>query len=250
MHHGNKNDAMVHVKSVTIPQPCHETWQAMTPVTGGRHCMSCCKTVTDFTTMSNDEIITYLSSNHNVCGRFDNEQIAGINKHLQIHNVPAFRRVKGWALVLSLLSPLAFGTIHAQTRMPVVQTAIGSGSLCSGHTIGKIASMKTVSGYVTDEHGHPIPFAKIIFFQGETSGTMTDKTGSFSVQVLSGYSEFRVVAQGYLPQDVHIHSDTISYHVKLKDEGLLLGEVVRVKQSFFKYIYYRCISQPYRKVFK
>ncbi len=49
-----KSNAMSQLKSVNVSKPCHETWQAMTPVTGGRHCRSCSKTVTDFTKMSND----------------------------------------------------------------------------------------------------------------------------------------------------------------------------------------------------
>ncbi|MGN6179523.1 MAG: carboxypeptidase-like regulatory domain-containing protein [Mucilaginibacter sp.] len=199
--------------------------------------------------MSNEEIITYLSSNNNVCGRFNNEQIPGINKKLRIPDGSLFQ-MKGWALVLSLLSPMVFGNVRAQMRIPTEQTTSGLRNECSGRTIGKIVSMQTVRGQVTDEQGAPIPLAKIIFTQGETHGTMTDEAGNFSVQVLSGYTKFRVVTQGYLPQDVDIIRGTVRYHVKLKNEEMLLGTIAKVKQPFFKYVYYRYFPQSYRKVFK
>ena len=67
---------------IIIPEPCNESWDKMTPVNNGptgqgRHCSSCEKTVVDFTTMSNDEILGYLSrrNNERVCGRFKTEQV-------------------------------------------------------------------------------------------------------------------------------------------------------------------------------
>jgi hypothetical protein len=61
-----------------IPEPCHESWQQMYPEQNGRFCDSCCKVVVDFTGMSNDEILNYLSQRkgERVCGRVKNEQLA------------------------------------------------------------------------------------------------------------------------------------------------------------------------------
>lgn len=60
-----------------IPQPCHENWGKMISVEQGKFCMACKKTVVDFSMMSDQEILLYLSkSTGNVCGRFIPEQLS------------------------------------------------------------------------------------------------------------------------------------------------------------------------------
>jgi len=77
---------------LTIPEPCHEDWDKMTPKDNGRFCLSCSKTVVDFTAMLPEEIQQYFISHKNVCGRLKSEQLSEINiqipsqiLHSQIH---------------------------------------------------------------------------------------------------------------------------------------------------------------------
>ena len=65
---------------ITIPEPCNENWDAMTPNENGRFCMSCSKTVVDFTAMMPEEMQLFFIQNQNnrVCGRFKNEQLETI----------------------------------------------------------------------------------------------------------------------------------------------------------------------------
>jgi hypothetical protein len=60
---------------ITIPTPCHENWDAMTPNDKGRHCDSCAKTVIDFTHWKTTDIIVTLQNSKNICGRFTNTQL-------------------------------------------------------------------------------------------------------------------------------------------------------------------------------
>jgi hypothetical protein len=60
---------------ITIPTPCYEDWNAMTPKDQGRHCGSCCKTVVDFTNWQPQDILVHFKKNKNVCGRFTAEQL-------------------------------------------------------------------------------------------------------------------------------------------------------------------------------
>lgn len=65
---------------ISIPEPCYENWDQMTPNESGRFCMNCSKTVIDFTSMLPDEVQLYFIQNQNegVCGRFKNSQLETI----------------------------------------------------------------------------------------------------------------------------------------------------------------------------
>jgi hypothetical protein len=62
---------------ITIPEPCRENWDEMTPKDSGRFCMNCSKTVVDFTTMLTEEVQHFFVQNQNnrICGRFKDEQL-------------------------------------------------------------------------------------------------------------------------------------------------------------------------------
>lgn len=70
---------------LSIPRPCHEDWDKMNPNEQGRHCNVCCKTVVDFTSMSDTEVKYYFinkKKEESVCGRFKNEQLHRIKVQL------------------------------------------------------------------------------------------------------------------------------------------------------------------------
>ena len=62
---------------LTIPIPCHEDWDAMTPVDKGKFCGSCQKHVVDFSNMSDRQVAEFFKkpSSGSVCGRFMNDQL-------------------------------------------------------------------------------------------------------------------------------------------------------------------------------
>lgn len=60
---------------LTIPAPCHENWDTMTPDERGKFCSVCSKTVRDFTASPDEEIIDQLTSEPGICGRFTAGQL-------------------------------------------------------------------------------------------------------------------------------------------------------------------------------
>ncbi|MBZ4042669.1 hypothetical protein [Flavobacterium hibisci] len=63
---------------ITIPKPCNENWNSMSPDKNGRFCSSCNKTVIDFSKMENPEIQKYFTENsgkESICGHFKMNQI-------------------------------------------------------------------------------------------------------------------------------------------------------------------------------
>ncbi len=62
---------------LTIPEPCHENWQHMTPTQQGRFCNACAKEVVDFSTMTDIQVLNYFTTltHEKVCGRALPEQL-------------------------------------------------------------------------------------------------------------------------------------------------------------------------------
>lgn len=62
---------------IHIQQPCHEKWQNMTPNEQGRFCSACQKTVVDFSTMNDKELLEYITTipGYTACGRFSKDQL-------------------------------------------------------------------------------------------------------------------------------------------------------------------------------
>ncbi|MGB1039778.1 MAG: hypothetical protein ACPGVD_02810 [Flavobacteriales bacterium] len=67
---------------LSIPEPCHENWNEMSPTDKGRFCGSCQKEVTDFTQMTKVEIKEFFirKASESTCGRFENRQIESFNR--------------------------------------------------------------------------------------------------------------------------------------------------------------------------
>jgi hypothetical protein len=61
---------------ITISEPCNASWHGMLPVDEDqRHCSSCDRVITDFSKMSDDELLLYFRHNNGkLCGRFSIHQ--------------------------------------------------------------------------------------------------------------------------------------------------------------------------------
>ena len=69
---------------ISIPTPCHEKWNEMSPDEQGAFCNVCSKTVVDFTTLNDEEVQNYFLSNRGkkTCGRFRNDQLTNTDDPL------------------------------------------------------------------------------------------------------------------------------------------------------------------------
>jgi hypothetical protein len=94
---------------LTVKKPCTESWDTMTPNEKGKHCLSCQKTVVDFTAMTDSQIIFYFQNYQDkTCGRF-------LDSQLQRPILPPFsaKNHTRWAWLFSaLLLPIS---VKAQT---------------------------------------------------------------------------------------------------------------------------------------
>lgn len=93
--------------SIQIQTPCDKNWGEMLPDEKGRFCLHCSKQVTDFTQLTDAEIIDFFenkkNSSHQVCGRFLNTQLNRVISpppvKSNVHNSP-------FAKLFNLLLPV------------------------------------------------------------------------------------------------------------------------------------------------
>ncbi len=62
--------------TISVPTPCHENWEAMSPREQGRHCAQCDHVVADLTTATDAQLVALFTSNSKPkCARFDTRQL-------------------------------------------------------------------------------------------------------------------------------------------------------------------------------
>ena len=115
--------------TIKVPKPCHESWEAMTPEQSGRHCAQCSKTVIDFTTWQQQDILVYMQQGSaGVCGRFKTEQLnvpltAGQFTAAVIHSpLPFYKQVAAIFLFAFGMLQMSCGSPE-QTKPTVVPQA-------------------------------------------------------------------------------------------------------------------------------
>jgi hypothetical protein len=97
---------------ITIPSPCHESWDSMDATARGAFCHSCQKEVIDFSAMTDREVIEYLSTQSIGCGKFREDQLNTKLSMPQLDN-GIFR----WkALLLGFLSFISFKDLSGQSN--------------------------------------------------------------------------------------------------------------------------------------
>ncbi|MDB9701346.1 carboxypeptidase-like regulatory domain-containing protein [Salibacteraceae bacterium] len=187
-----------------IPTPCSEDWNKMTPADKGRHCASCAKIVTDFTTMSDDELINFLGSgNVSGCGRVRPDQLERtiLPEPLLAHwALPTFVVSRAFAIVAAVFTSL--GPLESLANGPTPKTEIVHGGIRAEYHPQYVK----IIGRVTSS-GMPIPDINVrIAALG--LDTVTDDSGHFELRVpwdqnwVNAYIQFEHPA--YLTQSIQI----------------------------------------------
>jgi len=171
---------------LNIAEPCHENWQQMTPQEQGRFCGSCQKTVVDFTMMSDQEVLNYfLRANHNVCGRFAEDQL---NKALVITEK---KKRFSWAYVWNvLLATFLLTEANAQVKpkpkkpvKTIVRKEIMGDTVIFPAEPDKTVIPIVVKGKVLDaETNLPLVGASITI-KGTDKSVIADTLGNFRLTV-------------------------------------------------------------------
>lgn len=163
---------------ISIPNPCHENWQQMTPNEKGHFCASCQKTVVDFSNWSDKAIFHFFEQNKGkTCGRFSSNQI---NRVISIQASKS-RAVYRIAIALTAMSLFAQPPIvHAQ-RIATHQTQANKKPGAKQH------SHINLQGTVTGKQNEPVANVTISlrdYRLKEIAYTTTDSAGRYTISNL------------------------------------------------------------------
>ena len=227
---------MTLIKSIAIEKPCDQSWQQMTEVNNGRYCDHCCKTVVDFTRMTDNEIIHYLSRRNNIYSRFNTQQLNKLNQNLS-YNKKSFLNWKGWGLAAMIFGFSQY--VEANTRPAVkveqflyqnkYEPIVDSPMIVRGKVIAK-------------SDGRPMPWSTIRI-KGTNEVTSTNINGEFKIEVRSTSDTLVASRCGYNSEEIRVSqvialNDSITLQSSI---GYLTGKVggLTVRRPFYARAWYK-----------
>jgi hypothetical protein len=168
---------------LSIQEPCHENWEAMTATTQGKFCASCQKTVTDFTKLSDHELIEIIQiSNGNLCGRLTQSQLERV---YQIQQKQSWGS-KLYKLLASVLL-LNVNNISEGFSQKVLAKTVQTDAVLGIDKISPIEgdSLITVYGKVTetDENTSVIGCLIETINTSKIYGVITDAKGNYTLTI-------------------------------------------------------------------
>jgi hypothetical protein len=185
---------------ISIPEPCSENWDRMTPAEQGRFCGACQRTITDFSGMDDAELLRYFAKHKHFCGRFTAGQL---DRPLQ----PELPRPAYWVVPIYkkiaaglLLMAASFDRSWAQQKTITIQQPAAP---------KPANAFMVISGHLIDlESQKPLP-GQSVWLRGAdlNEAAITNKWGGFT---------FRVPARHW--------SDTLTLGADNQDEQYYIAE--------------------------
>jgi len=222
---------------ISIPTPCHENWNAMTPEAKGRFCGSCQKSVFDFTTSSDREIASVLKSNKNTCGRFKASQL---ERELIAPKEKSSLWMATSAAVVSFLT-IGNNVVSAQTRVNTIQTDLKTDDII-GDTIVISKPNRIINGVVKDFEGIVIAGANVML-SGSENSVLSDFDGKFSINVNKG--DTLIVKFSSLLTKKIVITNQENYNIIMEDDNSLYENIeyvifggIVIRRTFFGRIFH------------
>jgi len=196
---------------ISILKPCSEDWDKMTPEGNGRFCNQCNKTIIDFSTFTDKELLDYFTTaKQKICGVYNPTQLNRIISAPQPSDTSIFKKALfGTALAAGVT---ASTQSQAQTQ-PDNTTQTTHTTKKTYHMMGEVVATKPdkISGIVKDSKtGKPIYYVTMdLEVEGEVLNiTFTDSAGHYtynlSARCLNKKAEITANAEGYVSEKKEI----------------------------------------------
>ncbi len=173
---------------ISIPKPCHESWDKMDATERGGFCHSCQKEVIDFSRMTDEQVISYLANTTNTCGRFREDQV---KRQLRLYR-PAAGFLRWRVYALGLLPLLAYGcnTQLGEPNTHKISLPVLTGVVIAtdnARILPDTSDTLYLAGRVLNEDHKPLVHATVSIIDSVTrqsyESTMTDSTGQYSLPI-------------------------------------------------------------------
>lgn len=189
---------------ITIPEPCQEKWEEMTPTQQGAYCQVCSKNVVDFTTKTENEIYEIVTNAEDeLCCRLTSFQLQQPIRKTEINN--------GWfnwrAIAASLAALVAFeltlkgeSLSKATTHVAVLHESEAS------KMKAKLHSDSVIVAQVVSEHNDPLMDAHITW-ANKKGAAVADDEGYFSIVIDSMHTDDDLLIInyiGYIPFKIRV----------------------------------------------
>ncbi|MCR8557110.1 carboxypeptidase-like regulatory domain-containing protein [Mucilaginibacter sp. BJC16-A38] len=224
---------MIRIRKITIPERCNQQWAQMTTADNGRHCEQCCKTVVDFAAMTDAQLISYLVSHNNVCGRLSGPQLSRVNLQLNGQDAKPKTGWKKWVITTVLLGSTVFYKVHGQTApgTPKSEQSIPESypaSVNIGKGVAHKGSERIITGRIVDDACMPLRGATVKVV-GTNIVLPSDTNGRFKFHAPIAAKLLTVSFVGFETETIDIDSIQNGVHeVKLTPQVLSMNGVVVV----------------------
>jgi hypothetical protein len=206
--------------NLQVPSSCQENWNNMVPQEAGRYCLSCQKSVVDFTEMTDSELVAYFKAHKEAtCGRFIQSQL---NRDLPLPGKPlpfihSFIKFSLPALLLTLKS-----SVEAQKLFPPIEMTPVKDKVPAGDSV---IGTFPVTGVVCDEAGLPLAGASVLL-KGQTKGCVADTLGRFTLGGIDLPATLLISYVGYQPLELTITDPGQAKAIRLQLSPAVMGEVI------------------------
>lgn len=233
---------------ISVPKPCSENWNQMTPFEKGRFCTSCQTEVVNFTEMPVEEIKHSLEQEtESICGRFSRHQIELFNAAYQ--ELPSPSILRKWTMAAVLVGVSALPAF-AQRSNFMYLLALSDTSSYYHNNQADMTGTSPVKGpieltgqVINAEIGEAI-IGALIKVKGTKIAVTTDIEGYFRLNIPKSKEmlTLEIKSLGYLTLSHNMVPDSSQIKLVFKmQEEALLGEVIFNKKHL------RANKRAYRK---
>lgn len=243
---------------ITIPQPCHEDWNAMTAAEKGRHCAVCDKVVKDFSRMAEKEIMQVITSTEEkICGRLHINQLqpAGLTQQVSF-------RWKKWVWGKFLVPLLAYFSLQVASSRAEAQHLRGDISIPekNAHPDTKQQARTLFVKVRHTGSNAPVPYASVKIFEfGKLLATITaDEHGVARYEVDPGVTsepniDVKITADYTQPREyrnirLYRRETTLMVYLENDIEIMMLGEIVPYNMKEYHDVKVDSIPEPLPEV--